>query len=137
QRDDLAQDKRELQRKLGEVTMDNELLREKIRKLEEKHPFPRLERGHRLGQFAFTKSTLSGLHAGSLRLVVIHGRVSLLAYRSDKGLESSLLGYASCLEVVVKSARPWLLVAVCLSLAGGAAWGDAVCEVLPRRVRHG
>ncbi|HJN75339.1 MAG TPA: IS3 family transposase [Myxococcota bacterium] len=40
QRDDLAQDKRELQRKLGEVTMDNELLREKIRKLEEKHPFP-------------------------------------------------------------------------------------------------
>ncbi len=25
---------------------------------------PRLERGHRLGQFAFTKSTLSGLHAG-------------------------------------------------------------------------
>ncbi len=38
--DDLAQDKRELQRKLGEVTMDNELLQEKIRKLEEQHPFP-------------------------------------------------------------------------------------------------
>lgn len=39
-RDDLESDKRELQRKLGEVTMDNELLAEKIRKLEEQHPFP-------------------------------------------------------------------------------------------------
>ena len=39
-RDDLESDKREPQRKLGEVTMDNELLEEKIRKLEEQHPFP-------------------------------------------------------------------------------------------------
>jgi len=39
-KDDLGQDKRELQRKLGEVTMENELLQEKVRKLEEQHPFP-------------------------------------------------------------------------------------------------
>ena len=58
---------------------------------------PRLERGHRLGQFAFTKSTLSGLHAlrtlEAFQFVEEHGEVCPANWsKGDAGMAPTLDG---------------------------------------------